>query len=132
MRVCPGIASDPERRRRSFNIEYRPIDAAASPYLALGMLVRAGLDGIRQGSPLPEPVGKDPSELTPEEARAAGVTPLPASLAAALDALEADEAARSWMSPNLLTTFVGIKRWEARYAEMVSADELFRRYREAY
>ena len=132
LRVCPGIASDPERRRRSFNIEYRPIDAAASPYLALGMLVRAGLDGIRQGLPLPEPVGKDPSELTPEEARAAGVTPLPTSLGAALDALEADEAARSWMSPNLLATFVGIKRWEARYAEMVSADELFRRYRETY
>ena len=132
LRVCPGIASDPERRRRSFNIEYRPIDAAASPYLALGMLVRAGLDGIRRGLPLPEPVGKDPSELTPEEARAAGVTPLPTSLGAALDALEADEAARSWMSPNLLATFVGIKRWEARYAEMVSADELFRRYRETY
>ena len=81
---------------------------------------------------MPAPVGKDPSELTPEEARAAGVTPLPTSLGAALDALEADEAARSWMSPDLVATFVEIKRWEARYAEMVSADELFRRYRETY
>lgn len=132
LRVCPGIASDPERRRRSFNIEYRPIDAASSPYLALGMLVRAGLDGIRRELRLPEAVSRDPSELTSEEARAAGVTPLPTSLGAAIDALEADKVARSWMSPTLLDTFVAIKRWEARYAEMVTAEELFRRYRETY
>ena len=109
----------PDRRRR----------------IALPGAGHAGAGGARRhppGLPLPEPVGKDPSELTPEEARAAGVTPLPTSLGAALDALEADEAARSWMSPNLLATFVEIKRWEARYAEMVSADELFRRYRETY
>jgi hypothetical protein len=36
------------------------------------------------------------------------------------------------MSPTLLATFVAIKRWEARFAEMASVDELFRRYRETY
>jgi glutamine synthetase len=60
------------------------------------------------------------------------VTPLPISLDAALDALEADAAVRSWLSPTLLSTFVAIKRWEARFAEMAPADELFRRYRETY
>ncbi len=32
---------------RQFNIEYRVADAAASPYLALGALIWAGVDGIR-------------------------------------------------------------------------------------
>ena len=31
-----------------FNVEFRPADAAASPYLALGALVHAGVDGIRR------------------------------------------------------------------------------------
>ena len=33
----------------AFNFEYRAADAAASPYLALGALVWAGLDGLRAG-----------------------------------------------------------------------------------
>lgn len=132
LRVCPGVSLETDRCRRSFNVEYRPIDACASPYLALGMLARAGLDGIRRHLPLPEPVEGDPSELPPEAAKAKGVTPLPTSLDAALDALEADSAVREWLSPTLLSTFVAIKRWEARFAEMAPADELFRRYRETY
>lgn len=132
IRICPGIARDPERRRRSFNIEYRPIDATASPHLALGLLVRAGLEGIRRDLPLPDPVERDPSELPVEEARARGVTPLPTSLAAALDALEADATACGWLSDTLRRTYVAIKRWEARFAEMAPEAELFRRYRETY
>lgn len=96
------------------------------------MLVRAGPDGIRRRLPLSGPVEGDPSELSPDEAKAEGITPLPASLDAALDAIEADPAVREWMSPTLLATFVAIKRWEARFAEMAPAEELFRRYRETY
>lgn len=55
LRVVPGVAADPERRRKSFNIEFRPIDATSSPYLALGMLVRAGLEGIRRQLPCRRP-----------------------------------------------------------------------------
>ena len=36
-----------------FNLEYRVCDAAASPYMALGALVNAGVSGIRQGLALP-------------------------------------------------------------------------------
>ena len=39
-----------EERGAQFNIEYRVADAAASPYLALGALIWAGVDGIRQGA----------------------------------------------------------------------------------
>ena len=59
--------SDPGRRARQFNVEFRVADATASPYLALAMLVQAGLDGIRLGAiwisrhnppPLPDQLGR--------------------------------------------------------------------------
>jgi len=46
LRVCP-IFGEPAAEH--FNLEYRVADATASPYLALGAVVWAGLDGIRQG-----------------------------------------------------------------------------------
>ena len=36
LRIIPGVGRDEARRRAGFNIEYRPCDATASPYLALG------------------------------------------------------------------------------------------------
>ena len=36
---------------RQFNIEFRPADAAASPYLALGAIVWAGVDGLKRPRP---------------------------------------------------------------------------------
>jgi amino acid transporter len=65
-------ASDPKERARQFNLEFRVADATASPYLALAMLVQAGLDGVRHERQIP----RDPSAL-------------PTSLAAALVQLEA-------------------------------------------
>ena len=38
---------------RQFNVEFRACDAAASPYLALGAIIFAGVDGIRRALPLP-------------------------------------------------------------------------------
>ena len=48
LRLCPAVGHDPVLRARQFNIEFRVADATASPYLALAMLVQAGLDGVRQ------------------------------------------------------------------------------------
>ena len=48
LRICPVVGSDPAQRARQFNVEFRVADATASPYLALAMLVQAGLDGVRR------------------------------------------------------------------------------------
>jgi glutamine synthetase len=52
LRICPVVGADPLGRARQFNVEFRVADATASPYLALAMLVQAGLDGIREGREL--------------------------------------------------------------------------------
>jgi glutamine synthetase len=102
LRVCappklPGIDT-----ARLFNLEFRAADAAASPYLALGALVHAGVDGIRRQMPLPGP------ETAPA---------FPASLGAALDALEADAAAADWMGGGFLEAYLRHKRAEIRMTE---------------
>ena len=51
LRVCPVLALPGLSAERQFNVEYRVADAAASPYLALGALVFAGVDGIRREAP---------------------------------------------------------------------------------
>src|SRR5437763_758679 len=56
LRVCP-IFGEPAAER--FNLEYRVADAAASPYMALGAVVWAGLDGIRQKCTLPPPPARN-------------------------------------------------------------------------
>src|SRR5580658_7656076 len=48
LRICPVSGSDAVQQSRQFNVEFRVADATANPYLALAMLVQAGLEGIRE------------------------------------------------------------------------------------
>ena len=68
-------------RRAQFNIEYRVADAAASPYLALGAVIWAGVDGIRNKRSLPPEPERSFWDMSDTEREAAGVRPLPRSLA---------------------------------------------------
>ncbi|MEV8631925.1 glutamine synthetase family protein [Streptosporangium sp. NPDC051023] len=104
LRICPGTG--PEAGAQ-LNLEYRAADATANPWLALGVLLRAGLEGIRRG--YPEPVVW-PESAT--EAELAGVPPLPTSQREALDALEKDDVVRGFLAPDLLTTYLSVKRAE--------------------
>lgn len=131
LRIVPGTARDPARAAAGFNLEYRPIDATASPYLAVGSVVRAGIEGLDGAHDLPPPAETDPAEMDDATRRAHGITPLPATLGAALDALESDATACGWFSENLLSTYVAIKRWEAAQAE-ADPDAAFARYARAY
>ena len=56
LRICPVFAAaTPAEMARQFHVEFRATDAAASPYLALGAVIFAGVDGIRRELPLPAP-----------------------------------------------------------------------------
>jgi glutamine synthetase len=132
LRVTPGVSRDPARARQSFNVEYRPADATGSPYLQIGALVRAGLEGVRRGLALPPAIDRDPADMTPAQRRRAGVTPLPASLGAALDAFEADVAVSGWFAPEARAVYLALKRWEADLGASLPQAELFARYARAY
>src|SRR6266487_1944221 len=88
VRICSPMRGHAEG---SVNLELKPSDSSANPYLALGAFIHAGLDGIRGKLDPGEAVNTDPATLTDAERLRAGARRLPESLGAALDALEADE-----------------------------------------
>jgi glutamine synthetase len=132
VRICPVNEFAGGDVAGQYNIEYRAADATASPYLALGALLSAGLEGLRQGLPAPGIMESDPGDLSEAERAARGVARLPQSLAEALDALEADEVARAWLPAELLDAYLRHKRAEIAIMEDVDRDERCRRYADAY
>jgi glutamine synthetase len=132
IRICPSPERDPAKASKAFNLELRPPDATASPYLVLGALVRAGLQGIREELPLPEPVGVDPADLSPEERQRMGIRPLPGSLAEALDLMDADPIVRSWLPPLMYESYVSVKRTEVELAKGLTPEQLCEKYARVY
>jgi glutamine synthetase len=95
------------------HVEMRMGEPAANPYLYMAANVAAGLDGIRRELDPPPPVEADPY--------ATQNTPLPASLAAALDALEQDSFFRKAFGDTLVDYLLQMKRSEvARYEAAIA------------
>ncbi len=133
LRLCPVFGTDPGAVARQFNFEYRPTDATANPYLSLAMILRAGLRGLDEALDMPEPTdGLDPGEMDERDRADRGIVRLPKSMAEALAALEADEAARSFLPPALLEAYRANKAAELEIAAEWSPEELCRRYAEIY
>lgn len=130
IRVCPIYGRDDAARQ--FNIEYRVADAAASPYLALGAIIWAGIDGIRNERSLPPEPTRSFWEMSETEREAAGVRRLPHSLAEALGHLEASAAAREWFGGTFLDAYLMFKRAELRALEGLTEAEICARYAEVY
>src|SRR5580704_13156626 len=116
IRICPVSGGDSAERGRQFNAEFRVADAAASPYLALAVLVQAGLDGVRR-------------RLDIETTNAPS---LPTSLHEALGILEASPAAGEWLGTDVHAAYLAFKRAELAGLADLDEDEICRRYAEAY
>ena len=103
----PITGPSPKAKR----IEFRCPDPSANPYLAFAACLLAGLDGIQNKIEPPAPIDKDLYDLPPEEH--AEVEQVPASLAAVLDALEADHEyllAGGVFTADLIETWIEMKR----------------------
>ncbi|HKS70874.1 MAG TPA: glutamine synthetase family protein [Ktedonobacterales bacterium] len=112
------------REAESTNFELKPADHSGNPYLALGALIAAGLDGVARGLDPGEPVDVDPGNLDDTERERRGIARLPESLAAALDALEADAVLAEALGPTLAQAYIAVKRLEvAHCAEMTPEEE---------
>jgi len=116
LRICPVVGSDATQRARQYNVEFRVADATASPYLALAVLVQAGLDGIRRHRTID----------------ATSPRPLPTSLTAALALLEASDAAADWLGADFLAAYLLFKRAEIKGLANLDEGEICRRYAEVY
>ncbi|MFF5145031.1 glutamine synthetase family protein [Streptomyces sp. NPDC013157] len=98
----------------STNIEVKTVDSTANPYLALGALIHAGMDGVRRRLDPGEPLLEDPNKLSDRELRERGVRPLPRSLEEAVNALEQDEFMMSVLGPERRALYPAVKRADVR------------------
>jgi glutamine synthetase len=114
------------------HLEYRGADTAANPYLALGAILRAGLEGVRAELPAPPLLECDPAQLDAAGAERFGVGALPATLDEALAALAEDAVVRGWMTPLLYDAYVSVKRAELDAAAGLDLEALCRRYAAIY
>jgi glutamine synthetase len=96
----------------STNFELKPCDPACNPYLALGALIAAGLDGIERQLTPPAAVTVDPALLTEEEREGLGADRLPLTLDEALVALEGDQVLRAALGEPLAREYLVVKRAE--------------------
>ena len=112
VRVPSKFKSDPSG---STNAELKASDSSSNPYLALGGLLAAGLDGVRRELLPGPPALVDPATLSEAERAAQGIKRYPTTLNEALDNLEANAVLMGALGPLLGRSFLAVKRleWES-------------------
>jgi glutamine synthetase len=99
-------------RARAANIEVKPLDASANPYLAQAVIIAAGMDGMDRGLQLPEPVLVDPATFGEDEREARGIHRLPRDLEAAMARMASSQLVRGALGEPLFEAFLAVRRLE--------------------
>jgi len=115
------------RKSASTRIEYRAPDPACNPYLALAVILAAGLDGIEQQLEL-QPESEDNTfTLTPAERAANGIERMPESLGEAIDLMAGSELVAETLGEHLFRHLLANKRREwSEYTSHVTRFEVER------
>jgi glutamine synthetase len=125
MRNRSPLIRVPDRRGVGTRVELRMPDPAANPYLALAVMLAAGLDGLETSADWREPVNENIWEMSFRERRRLRIDDLPHDLNEALDELEKDDVIKVALGEHVTRHFLEAKRQEWRdYITQVSAWEL--------
>lgn len=115
----------PAKRGESTRAEFRLPDPSCNPYLALALMLAAGLDGIEQRSEPPPAIERNIYQMTVREKRHHRIRDLPRDLHEALDDLERDEVLCTALGEHALKHYLRAKRAEwQRYTAVVHPWEL--------
>jgi len=93
-------------------VELRSPDPSCNPYLALAVMIHAGLDGIERDLECPDPVRENIYDFDEAKREEYGIDTLPSNLGDAVDALEEDEEIYSALGDHVAAKFVEAKRQE--------------------
>ncbi|WP_323163699.1 glutamine synthetase [Pseudomonas atacamensis] len=132
LRICPTVTLGGKSAAQQFNLEFRAMDATASPHLAMAALLIAGRLGIEQRLALNAVTDEIPDSLNDEQRKARGIVALPASLAQALDCLRDSAAFNEWLPKPLLDTYYALKTEELALTEQLSPADLCEHYARLY
>ncbi len=125
-KVSPGRSIEATR------IEVRCPDPSSNTYLAFAVMLAAGLDGIKKGLELADPVEESLYAMDASRIAQRGIRELPGTLGEALDELEKDEVVCEALGEHVLSRYIDAKRaeWD-EYRTQVTEWEV-ERYLEAF
>jgi glutamine synthetase len=125
MRNVSPMIRIPDRRGPGTRVECRMPDPAANPYLALAVMLAAGLDGIETQAEWREPVNTSIWDMSFREKRRLRIDDLPQNLEEACRELEKDDTIMAALGDHIANQYLAAKRQEwQEYSAQVSAWEL--------
>ena len=102
----------PSKRGVNTRIEIRNPDATCNPYLAIALLLAAGLDGIEQKMTPPKELSENLKNATYDQLRESNIETLPMTLGEAIDAYQKDEFVLSVLGSSIYNKLLDAKRSE--------------------
>ena len=102
----------PSYRGNGTRIELRNPDATCNPYLAIALILAAGIEGIEKKMTPPEELGENLAHATFEQLRESGTEILPMTLGEAIHAYEQDDFVKEILGESIYNKFLDAKRAE--------------------
>jgi glutamine synthetase len=99
-------------KEKATRIEFRSPDPGCNPYLAFAVMLAAGIKGIEENYPLPEPVEEDIYEMDEPARERAGIDSLPGNLFEAIQEVEKSELVRETLGDHIFKKFIENKKIE--------------------
>jgi glutamine synthetase len=115
----------PARRGVGTRCELRMPDPSCNPYLAIAVMLQAGLDGIQNRLDPPPPVDKNIYNMSVRERRRHKIAELPSSLNQALIQLKKDKVTQEALGDHIYKQFLQAKQLEwSNYIQQVHSWEI--------
>ena len=112
----------PSGRGENTRIELRSPDSTANPYLALAVLLMAGLDGIRNKIEPRDSIDRNIQKMTRQQREELKIDELPRTLKDAVDELEKDEFIQQVLGKDLAEKIIRARRKEYQAYSMQVTD----------
>lgn len=115
----------PASRGNSTRVELRSVDPSANPYLALAIILQAGLEGIKDELESPKPIDRNIYMMSREERISEGIIDLPSSLREAVKVFAEEPVMRDALGKHIAGNFIAEKTLEYdAYKKQVTQWEL--------
>lgn len=113
---------------KSTRIEARFPDPGANPYLAFSVMLKAGLEGVKNGYELPKSVEADIYEMNEIERKAKSINTLPGSLLEAVEEFSKSRIMREALGEHVFSKFIENKKIEWDNYRITVTDYELKRY----
>jgi len=112
-------------KENSTRVEFRVPDPACNPYLALSVMLAAGLEGIEKEYKLADPIEENVFEMSSEQRKQRGIGSLPGNLSEAISLTENSQLVRKALGDHIFDSFIKNKKieWD-QYRTQVTEYEL--------